>query len=266
MKKVNLPKRELEQLCLKEKIIIEREDPVSGSTFFLHNLEKIGVMIREFDFLVEGASRGKAINEISAIEHKLFENEDNPDFQSNLIATKYSDASIFLESKKDLIADRKSDNWSYLFARQFSLYDLYEYFHKEESASSFFKRFKIYHEMVELNYYIKLMEYLQSQVQLLIPLDDDKEIPLRIDALELKLLVLQKTGLLQSLKNSIRENYYVNASKMLTTLLCLSNSKWRDISNILKDMDNGEETSIVSDDRWKNYFTDILYHYKIDLR
>ena len=59
-----LSRAELEELCLKQNIIIERKDPLTNSKIFLPNIEKINKMIREFDFLVDGSSRGKAVNEI----------------------------------------------------------------------------------------------------------------------------------------------------------------------------------------------------------
>ncbi len=69
-----LSKAELEELCLKQNIIIERQDPFNDTKIYLPNIEKINKMIREFDFLVDGESRGKAVNEISTIERFLFDN------------------------------------------------------------------------------------------------------------------------------------------------------------------------------------------------
>ena len=72
-----ISKAELEELCLKQNIIIERQDPFNDTKIYLPNIEKINKMIREFDFLVDGSSRGKAVNEISMIERYLFDNEEN---------------------------------------------------------------------------------------------------------------------------------------------------------------------------------------------
>ena len=138
MEKPNLTKKELERLCLEENILIQRKDQLSNAFFHLPNLEKIGIMIQDFDFLVEGSARGKAINEISKIEQYLFQNEGNPDAQYKYIASAYSDASMYIESKKDLLKDRRSENWKYLFINYFSLEDIYMYFHKDEPASTFF--------------------------------------------------------------------------------------------------------------------------------
>jgi len=51
-----LSRSELEELCLKQNIVIERKDPFTSSKIFLPNIEKINKMIREFDFLVDGAN------------------------------------------------------------------------------------------------------------------------------------------------------------------------------------------------------------------
>ncbi len=77
----------MEELCLKQNIIIERKIPLHNTKIYLPNIEKINKMIREFDFLVDGASRGKAVNEISKIERFLYDNENNPDMKSKFLAT-----------------------------------------------------------------------------------------------------------------------------------------------------------------------------------
>ena len=81
---LKLSKAELEELCLKQNIIIERQDPFNDTKIYLPNIEKINKMIREFDFLVDGESRGKAVNEISTIERFLFDNEENMIITVNL--------------------------------------------------------------------------------------------------------------------------------------------------------------------------------------
>jgi len=230
------------------------------------NFEKIGIMIREFDFLVEGASRGKAINEISKIELYLHENEDNRNAQSRILAENYSKVSIFVEMKRELIDDRKSENWNYLFTKYFSIEDIYNYFHKEEGASSFFRRFRIFKEMMEINYYIKLMDYLQSQIELFIPLDEDREIPYKVDTLEFTIYLFQKMGLLDTMKEKMKEHYYVNGSKLLTTMLGKPTSTWKSINNILWDIDHNPDESIITDKTLEEKLREILFHYKIDLR
>src|SRR6056300_1031232 len=107
---LKLTKVELEELCLKQKIIIERQDPFNDTKIYLPNIEKINKMIREFDFLVDGSSRGKSVNEISKIERFLFENEDNPDIKSKFLATCYSTASMYIESHRSLLEDKRSEN------------------------------------------------------------------------------------------------------------------------------------------------------------
>jgi len=266
MKKEALTKKELEKLCVKEGIILERHDPISNSTFYLPNLEKIGIMIREFDFLVEGAARGKAINEISNIERKLHAHEKEPNIQNEILATNYSKASIYIETKRDLITDRNSENWKYIFTKYFSIEEIYEYFHKTQSASTFFRTSRIFEEMVDLSYHLKLMDYLQSQIELFIPFDEDKEIPFRIESLELTILVLYKLGLLKTMKDKLKENYYVNGSKLLTTMLGKPTSTWKPINEILWAIEHNKEESILSDKILSEKLRDILFHYKIDLR
>ncbi len=266
MNKEPLSKKELEHLCVQEGIILERHDPINNSTFYLPNLQKIGIMIREFDFIVEGASRGKAINEISKIERFLHKHDKDPNLQNEILATNYSQASIYLETKKDLISDKNSENWSYIFTKYFSLEDIYTYFHKEEGASSFFRRFRIFKEMMEINYYIKLMDYLQSQIELFIPLDDDKEIPYKVDTLEFTIYLFQKMGMLETMKEKMKEHYYVNGSKLLTTMLGKPTSTWKSINNILWDIDHNPGESIIADKTLEEKLREILFHYKIDLR
>jgi hypothetical protein len=266
MKKEKLSKKEFEELCVKEGIILERQDHITNSTFYLPNLEKIKIMIREFDFLVEGASRGKAINEISKIERYLYKHDKDPNLQNEILATNYSKASIYIESQKDLLTDKNSENWSYIFTKYFSLEDIYNYFHKTDGASTFFRPFRIYQEMVEIQYYIKLMEYLKSQIELFIPLDEDQQIPLRLDNLDFALLVLHKLGVLDTMKEKMKEHYYVSGSKMLTTLLGKSSSNWKSVNDILWDMDHNPDDSILESMELKDKLREVLFHYKLDLR
>jgi len=266
MKNMGLKKKELEQLCAKEKIVLQRYDPMTQSNFYMPNFEKIGIMIREFDFLVEGASRGKAINEISKIELYLHENEDNRNAQSRILAENYSKVSIFVEMKRELIDDRKSENWNYLFTKYFSIEDIYNYFHKTESSSSFFKKFKIFSELVELDYNLKLMDYLQSQVQLFLPREDDLEIPYNINSIELVLTVLHNTGFLDIVKNNMKDSYYYTGAKFITSLLNASPQMWKKISNFMNDLDNNFQESVLENNSVNQGLKDILFNYKIDLR
>ncbi|MBN2697645.1 MAG: hypothetical protein JXR52_02370 [Bacteroidales bacterium] len=265
MKKQSLAKKELERLCLEEHILIERRDQISNAFFYLPNLEKIGIMIHDFDFLVEGAARGRAINEISKIEKYLFDNEGNPDAQYKYLASAYSSASMYIESKKDLLSDRRSENWKYLFINYFSLEDIYNYFHKVQPASTFFRPHKIYTDLVELNYYLKLMEYLRSQVMLVIPIDEEKEIPVKLDSIDLKLFFLHELGFLDMLQKRIREDFYNHAAKLLTTLLGEKPVQWKVISRKLKSLYIADDESILNNPDLQSKMKDIFFNYKIDL-
>jgi hypothetical protein len=266
MKEENLTKKELENRCVEEKILLKRMDPITKSPFYVTNMEKISIMMREFDFLVEGAARGKAINEMSRIERHLHDNEKNMDILTHVLATNYTNVSIIVEEKMDMIQDRNSDNWNTLFTRYFSLQDIYDYFHKTESASSYFKRFAVFNEMVEITYNQKLLEYLESQVQLFLPKDDETDIPYQVDSLELKILVLHQAGFLETLKQKMKDHYYSSGARFLTTFLAKPPGMWKQISNILRDIDAHPEESILNDAMLISQLKDILFHYKADFR
>ena len=106
--------------------------------------------------------RGKSVNEISKIERFLYDNEDELDEKSKFLATYYSNASMYIENHRSLLEDKRSENWKYLFVNYFKLEDIYKYFNKKSSASTFFKDYTIYNDMVDLTYNVKLMEYLRS--------------------------------------------------------------------------------------------------------
>lgn len=266
MKKEMLTKKELESRCVEEKILLKRQDPLTKTIFYVTNMEKISIMMREFDFLVEGAARGKAINEMSRIERHLHENEKNTDILTHVLATNYTNVSIIVEEKMDMIQDRNSENWNTLFTRYFTLQDIYNYFHKSESASSFFKRFAIFNEMVDITYHQKLLEYLESQVQLFLPKDDDSEIPYQVDSLELKILVLHKAGFLDTLKQKMKDHYYTSGARFLTTFLAKPPGMWKQISNMMRDIDAHPDESVLNDPNLNSQLKDILFHYKADFR
>ena len=79
-------------MYIEEGILLERTDVVSNTTFCIPNMSRVKMMIREFDFLVDGSSRGRAINKISKIELDLYNNENQPDVKNNILATEYSNA------------------------------------------------------------------------------------------------------------------------------------------------------------------------------
>jgi hypothetical protein len=245
--KHKLTRSELEELCLKQNIIIERKDPFTHSKIFLPNIEKINKMIREFDFLVDGASRGQAVNEISKIERFLYDNEDNRDMKSRFVATCYSSASMYIENHRSLLEDKRSENWKYLFVNYFKLEDIYNYFNKSISASVFFKDYPIYRDMVELTYNVKLMEYLRSQVQLEIPVEDDKDIPPRIEEFNLKLVMLHELGILEMIMKRIPENTLPNMARFLTVMLDEDPSGWRDVMKKLKNLNLQNDKDLLTE-------------------
>ncbi|MFO7932731.1 MAG: hypothetical protein R6U78_01510 [Bacteroidales bacterium] len=242
-----LSKSELEELCLKQNIIIERDDPFTKTKIYLPNIEKINKMIREFDFLVDGASRGKAVNEISKIERFLYENEDKPDARHQFLATYYSRASMYIENHRNLLEDKRSENWKYLFVNYFKLEDIYNYFNKRSGASTFFKNYSIFNELVELTYQVKLMEYLRSQVELEIPFEDDKDMPSRIDEFNLKLVMLHELGFIDHLKDKIRENTLPNLAKFLTVICHEDPMGWRDVMKKLKNLNLQNDKDILTE-------------------
>ncbi len=242
-----LSRTELEELCLKQNIIIERDDPFNNTKIYLPNIEKINKMIREFDFLVDGSSRGKAVNEISKIERFLFENEANADIKSKYLATYYSTASVYIENHRSLLDDKRSENWKYLFVNYFKLEDIYNYFNKRSGASTFFKNYSIYNNMVDLTYNVKLMEYLRSQVELGIPADDDRDMPVKIEESKLKLIILKELGVIEVLKKRIPDNTIPNLAKFMTVLFNDNPSNWRDLLLKLNNMNLQNEKDILTE-------------------
>ena len=242
-----LTSAELEELCLKQNIIIERKDPFNNSKIYLPNIEKINKMIREFDFLVDGSSRGKAVNEISKIERFLYDNEDNTDIRSKFLATYYSNASMYIEHHRSLLEDKRSENWKYLFVNYFKMEDIYNYFNKKSSASVFFKGYSIFNDMVDLTYNVKLMEYLRSQVELEIPIDNDKDIPGKIEESSVKLVIINELGLIDKLKDQIGENTLPNMAKFLTVLCHEDPSNWRDMLMKLNNLNLQNDKDVLTE-------------------
>ncbi len=240
-------KAELEELCLKQNIIIERDDPFNNAKIYLPNIEKINKMIREFDFLVDGSSRGKAVNEISKIERFLYDNEDSSDIKSKFLATYYSNASMYIENHRSLLEDKRSENWKYLFVNYFKLDDIYNYFNKLSSASTFFKSYSIYNDMVDLIYNVKLMEYLRSQVELEIPVEDDKDMPVKIEEVNLKLVIMNELGVIESLKKQMPDNTLPNLARFISVLCSEDPSNWRDILTKLKNMNLQNDKDLLTD-------------------
>lgn len=247
MESEKIARAELESLCLKQKILIERDDPFNSGKIYLPNIEKINRMIREFDFLVDGASRGKAVNEISKIERFLFDREDDREARNQFLATKYSEASMYIERHRSLMEDKNSENWTYLFVNYFKLQDIYNYFNKKTGASTFFKKHQIYNDMVKLTFNVKLMEYLRSQVELDLPVDNDKDIPARIEEDALKLVILHETGFIDSLREQIPENTMPNLAKFLTVLFNIDPSEWRSVLKKIENMNLHNNQDILTE-------------------
>ncbi|MCP4310796.1 MAG: hypothetical protein GY790_06000 [Bacteroidetes bacterium] len=242
-----LSRAELEELCVKQNIVIERKDPFTNAKMFLPNIEKINKMIREFDFLVDGASRGKAVNEVSKIERFLFDNEDNSDIKSKFLATCYSTASMYIENHRSLLEDKRSENWKYLFVNYFKIEDIYNYFNKSVSASVFFKDYAIYNDIVNLTYNVKLMDYLRSQVALEIPVDDDQDIPGKIEEFNLKLVMLHELGILDLLRDRIPDNTMPNLAKFITVVLNEDPSAWRGVMKKLKNLNLQNDNDLLNE-------------------
>jgi len=68
------------------------------------------------------------------------------------------------------------------------------------------------------------------------------------------------------MKEKMKEHYYVNGSKLLTTMLGKPTSTWKSINNILWDIDHNPDESIITDKTLEEKLREILFHYKIDLR
>lgn len=242
-----LSRAELEELCLKQNIVIERKDPITNAKMFLPNIEKINKMIREFDFLVDGSSRGKAVIEVSKIERFLFDNEDDSDIRSKFLATCYSTASMYIENHRSLLEDKRSENWKYLFVNYFKLEDIYNYFNKSISASVFFKDYTIFNDMVDLTYNVKLMEYLRSQVALEIPVDDDTDMPGKIEEFNLKMILLHELGIIELISERIPENTLPNLAKFMTVILSEDPSAWRDVMKKLKNLNLHNDNDLLTE-------------------
>jgi hypothetical protein len=243
----NLTRAELEELCLKQNIVIERKDPFTNAKMLLPNIEKINKMIREFDFLVDGSSRGKAVNEISKIERFLFDNEDNSDIKSKFLATCYTTASMYIENHRSLLEDKRSENWKYLFVNYFKIEDIYNYFNKSIGASVFFRDYPIYNDLVDLTYNVKLMEYLRSQVALEIPVDDDKDIPGKLEEFNLKLVLLHELGIIEMIKKRTPDNTLPNLAKFITVILNEDPSAWRGVMNKLKNLNLQNDNDLLTE-------------------
>ncbi|PID91759.1 MAG: hypothetical protein CSA96_06680 [Bacteroidetes bacterium] len=242
-----LSRSELEEACLRQNIIIQRKDPLTGSSINLPNIEKVNKMIREFDILVDGASRGKSVNEISKIERFLYEHEDDPEKQSEYLASCYSKASMYIEAQRSLLNDKHSENWKYLFVSYFKLEDIYYYFNKGISASVFFKDFTLYKDMVELTYHVKLMNYLRSQVQLQILPEAEKDLPSPIEDVNLKLAIIHLLGISDLLTKRSTQQGLAGLARFFTVIFGEDPASWRSLLKKLEQIGSGSDKDILNE-------------------
>jgi hypothetical protein len=129
----------------------------------------------------------------------------------------------------------------------FKLEDIYKYFNKETSASTFFAEYSIFNNMVNLTYNVKLMEYLRSQVELEIPVDDDQDMPAKIEEVNLKLVLLSELGIIDLIKDRISENTLPNLAKFLTIMCDKDPSNWRDVLQKLKNLKLDNDKDLLTE-------------------
>jgi hypothetical protein len=100
---------------------------------------------------------------------------------------------------------------------------------------------------VDLTYYVKLMEYLRSQVQLEIPIEDDQDLPPKIEETNLKLVILHEIGFIDQMKEKIPENTMPNLAKLLTILMDDDPASWRDILQKLKNLNLQNDKDLLTE-------------------
>ena len=101
--------------------------------------------------------------------------------------------------------------------------------------------------MVELTYYVKMMEYLRAQVELEIPVEDDQDMPSRIDEMNLKLAILHEIGFIDKLKELIPHNTLPNVAKFITILCNEDPANWRDLFMKLKHMNLQNDKDLLTE-------------------
>jgi hypothetical protein len=154
---------------------------------------------------------------------------------------------MYIEKHRSLLEDKRSENWKYLFVSYFKLEDIYRYFNKDISASTFFKDYSIFIDMVNLTYNVKLMEYLRSQVELEIPLESDIDIPPKIEESNLKLVILCELGIIDMLKKKISENTLPNLARFLTIMFDEDPAGWRDMLKKLKNLNLQNDKDLLTE-------------------
>jgi len=91
------------------------------------------------------------------------------------------------------------------------------------------------------------MEYLRAQVELEIPVEDDKDMPGKIDEINLKLTILHELGFIERLKKIIPQNTLPNMAKFLTVICNEDPATWRDTFNKLKHMNLQNDKDLLSE-------------------
>ena len=91
------------------------------------------------------------------------------------------------------------------------------------------------------------MEYLRSQVALEIPVDDDKDMPGKIDEFNLKLILMHELGILDQIQARIPDNTLPNLAKFITVLLSEDPSAWRGVMNKLKNLNLQNDNDLLNE-------------------
>jgi hypothetical protein len=91
------------------------------------------------------------------------------------------------------------------------------------------------------------MEYLRSQVELSIPVDDDQDVPPKIEEFNLKLVMLSELGFLDLLKERISDNTDLNLARFLTVMCDEDPADWRNILAKLKNLKMENEKDVLTE-------------------
>ena len=91
------------------------------------------------------------------------------------------------------------------------------------------------------------MEYLRAQVELEIPVDDDTDMPGKIDEINLKMAILHELGFIEKLSSIIPDNAMPNMAKFLTVICNEDPASWRDILQKLKNLNLENDKDILTE-------------------
>jgi len=92
-----------------------------------------------------------------------------------------------------------------------------------------------------------VMEYLRAQVELEIPVEDDKDMPGKIDEINLKIVILHELGFIEKLQKLIPQNTQPNMAKFLTILFNEDPATWRDILKKLKHLNLNDDKDLLTE-------------------